>query len=118
MSFWYLASPYSRFPRGHEAAFVEACANAAKLVRAGVPVFSPIAHSHGIAQHGAVDPVDLKVWLPADRPFMDAAHGIIVLKMEGWHSSVGMNHEIGYFALNGKPVVYMEPGQVPEELRP
>jgi nucleoside 2-deoxyribosyltransferase len=114
--FWYLASPYSRFRDGREAAYKAACHAAAVLARAGVPVFSPIAHSHGIAENGGINPVDHSIWLPADRPFMDAAKGIIVLKLAGWQTSVGVNHEIGYFARDGKPVIYMEPGVVPQEL--
>ena len=44
--FWYLASPYSKYPEGTQAAFEMACWQAGLLIRAGVPVFSPIAHSH------------------------------------------------------------------------
>jgi hypothetical protein len=118
MSFWYLGSPYSKYPAGTHQAFVVACQETARLVRAGVPVFSPIAHSHGIAEHGGIDPVDHTIWLPADQPFMAAARGIIVLKLDGWFKSVGLFNEIGYFVLHGKPVVYMVPGEIPPELLP
>ena len=116
MSFWYLASPYSKYSAGIFAAYADACQQAALLVRAGVPVFSPIAHSHGIAEFGEIDPADHEIWLPADAPFMDAAHGIVVCKLPGWDKSRGVQHEIDVFQSADKPVVYMEPGVVPEVL--
>lgn len=45
----YLATPYSKYPRGIEAAFVDASRLAACLVRLGISVYSPIAHTHPIA---------------------------------------------------------------------
>lgn len=113
MSFWYLGSPYSKYPSGRANAYVEACRNAAILIRAGVPVFSPIAHSHPIAEYGPVDPLDHDIWLPADAPMMAAAYGLIVLKMESWQFSYGLRLEIETFRGVGKPIVYMEPGVVP-----
>lgn len=116
MSFWYLGSPYSKYPHGRAMAHIEACRNAALLIKAGVPVFSPIAHTHPIADIGNVDPLDHDIWLPADAPIMQAARGIIVLKMEGWDKSFGISCEIPYFKHTGRPVVYMEPGIVPVEV--
>lgn len=116
-SFFYLASPYSGYPAGLDAAFRAACTNAALLVAAGIPVFCPIAHFHPIAKHGSLDPVDHTIWLPADRPMMDAAHGLIVLMLESWRESVGVAHEIKIFESAGKPVTAMVPGEVPRSLR-
>lgn len=58
MSFYYLATPYSRYAAGIEAAFQAASEQAAILVRHGIPVFCPIAHTHPIAIHGDIDPFD------------------------------------------------------------
>lgn len=114
LTFWYLATPYSRFEGGIEAAFTAASQQAAVLVRAGVPVFCPIAHSHPIAMHGGIDPYDHEIWLPADGPMMEAASGLIICKLPGWSESVGIAHEVEVFRAAGKPVVYMEPGVVPD----
>lgn len=76
--FWYLASTYSVHPNGLQKAFLDACEFTAILIKAGVPVFSPIAHSHPVAIHGGIDPYSHDIWLPADKPLMDAAGGIIV----------------------------------------
>jgi hypothetical protein len=37
--FFYLATPYSLYPQGHEAAWRDACALSARLIRAGLTVF-------------------------------------------------------------------------------
>ncbi len=118
MSFWYLATPYSKYEAGLEAAFRLACWNAAKLIQAGVRVYSPIAHTHPVAVHGGIDPYDHGIWLPADAPFMDAACGLIVLTAKGWEESYGIRCEIEAFQKAGKPIHYMEPGVVPAALLP
>lgn len=118
MSYWYLGSPYSKYPLGLNAAHKAICENAALLIKAGVPVFSPIAHTHPIAIHGEMDPLDHDIWLPADWPLLAAAKGVIVCKLTSWSRSYGLAAEIAAFAAAFKPIIYMEPGVVPEELKP
>jgi hypothetical protein len=116
MSFYYLATPYSRYIDGPEEAFREASRQCAVLVRAGVPVFSPIAMTHPVAEFGGIDPLDCETWLAVDRPMMDAAKGLIVCTMHGWQDSYGVSEEIRIFQGAGKPIVFMTPGVVPVEL--
>lgn len=104
--FWYVGTPYSRFPDGITTAFAAACKSTAALVRAGVPVFSPIAHSHPVALYGGLDPLDHAIWLPADAPLMKAAGGLIVVMLPSWRESVGLRHEIEAFEAADKPVIY------------
>lgn len=113
MRYFYLATPYSKYPGGLEMAFEIACMAAAQLIEKGVRVYSPIAHTHPIATHGAMDPLDHEIWLPADEPFMRHAHGLIVLKAASWEQSYGIGEEIKAFQMSGKPIIYMEPGVVP-----
>lgn len=118
MRYWYLATPYSKYPEGIEAAFVAACVNHALLIKAGIPTFCPIAHTHGPATLGGIDPLDHKIWLPADAPFMHAAFGLIMCKLPSWEISYGMNAEREAFDAAGKPVVWMEPCIAPvDEIR-
>lgn len=116
MSFYYLATPYSKYSAGIEAAFAAASEQAAILTRAGVPVFSPIAHTHPIAIYGNLDPYDHVLWLEADRTFMEAAKALIICEMHGWQESYGIEQERKYFAGAGKPIIHMTPGIVPREL--
>jgi hypothetical protein len=114
VSFYYLATPYSKYPGGIERAHAGACAQAALLVQADIPVYSPIAHTHPIAIEGHLDPYDHELWLEADRTFMEAAKGLIVCEMEGWQASYGIECEIKHFAQAGKPRFQMVPGVVPD----
>ena len=105
--FVYLATPYSKFPEGIHAAFLAACEVAAWLIGQTVRVYCPIAHTHPIAIAGMIDPHDHKIWLPADRPFMDAAGGLLVAKLPTWEDSFGIAMEIETFQKAGKPVEFL-----------
>lgn len=111
--FWYLATPYTKYEHGTEAAFVMACQQAALLLRAGIIVYSPIAHMHSVAIHGGMDVSYATPWMEFDAPLMAAAKGIIICRMAGWKVSFGVMHEREVFQAAGKPVVFMEPGVVP-----
>lgn len=110
----YLATVYSRHPQGTEQAYRDACQAAAWCVTRQIGVFSPIAYTHGVAVHGGIPLTDHAIWLPADRPLMDAARGLAVLMMPGWLESIGIAHEIGVFRDAGKPIVYLT-WPLPEE---
>lgn len=116
-TYWYLATSYSKHPEGLQAAFEMAVRAAGVLSKAGVPVFSPIAHTHPIAMLCNMDPLDHTIWLPVDQPLIDAAHGIIVLRDGGWEESYGIAHERKCFMAAGKPELFMDTGEVPVELR-
>jgi hypothetical protein len=108
--YFYLASPYTLYPYGLDAAYELAVRASADLAGVGISALSPIMLSHLIAQFGGLDPRDHALWMRFDRPFMLAARGIIVLKAEGWRESAGMAEEIRVFATAGKPRIDMEPG--------
>jgi uncharacterized protein DUF1937 len=109
--FWYFSTQYSRHPEGKELAYVMACKEGAALAKAGIPVFSPIAHSHGIAKHGGIDPVDHEFWMAFDHPMMANAVGLIVLCSPSWETSLGIAHEVQYFEKQHRPIIYMHPGK-------
>jgi len=111
--FVYLATPYSLYPGGQGAAYQDACRAAAWFVRHGIGCFCPIAHTHGIASFGQLSLTDHELWLPADRPFMDAARALVVAQMPTWERSHGIAHEIEVFRASQKPIVYL-PWPFPE----
>lgn len=104
--YWYLASPYSKYPDGLDAAFREACRVTAYLIQNKIPVYSPIAHTHPVAIYGKMNPIDHDIWLPADLPLMNAAGGLIVVEMESWEDSFGIGEEIKAF--KGRPIKHLE----------
>lgn len=105
--FWYLATPYSKYALGINAAFEDACKAAAKLLSAGVHVFSPIAHTHPIASYGGLDYYSHELFVPLDEKMMRAAHGLLVLRMDGWEESLGIKYEVEFFTKNYRPVVHL-----------
>ena len=91
----YLASPYSHSdPAVRQARFEAACRAAAALMLRGHRVFSPIAHSHPIATLGNLHVTDHDFWMRQDAGFLHAARAVVVLALEGWTSSAGIQHEL------------------------
>lgn len=105
----YLATPYTRHKDGIEGAFRAAARLTAMLLRAGVKCYSPIAHTHPVAIHGMIDPLDHAIWLPFDEAMMTACHVLIVAHMDGWSESKGVAHEIEFFTKAGKPIFDLDP---------
>lgn len=104
----YLASPYSRYVSLH-AACRDASIVAARLIKSGYRVFSPIAHSHTIAMHGGLGPMDHAFWLNFDLSFMRVCDSLMIAMLDGWKQSVGVAMEIEYFEKAGKPIFYVNP---------
>jgi len=105
----YLATPYSKWKAGLEDAFIEASKLAARLLRSGVKVYSPIAHTHPLAIHGKLDPFDHSIWLPFDEAMMKVADVLIVAQMDGWRDSFGIAQEIKFFEAARKPIWDLNP---------
>lgn len=108
----YVGTPYSKWADGLDAAFVEASKLTARLMQAGLKVYSPIAHTHPLAVYGNIDPLDHSIWLPFDGAMMDKADAMIVAMMDGWETSKGVRHEIEVFTEAGKPVFFLNPADL------
>jgi Domain of unknown function (DUF1937) len=115
MSFWYLASPYSKYPFGIEAAFDAVVQARGLLIRANIPCFSPIIHSHPVAKACGLDPYNHSIWLSSEAPMLHAAKGLIVLKLVSWETSCGIHKEVEAFQAAGKTIIYMNPGFIPKQ---
>lgn len=105
----YLASPYSNSdPAVRLARFHAVCREAARLMARGRLVFSPIAHTHPIAEAGQL-PLGWPFWERYDRRMIGACDELHVLRLDGWRTSVGVQAEIAIAAELGKPVHYLFP---------
>lgn len=116
-TYWYLATPYSKYPGGIEAAFRLAVETRGLLLRNGVPTFSPIIHSHPVAVACGIDPFDHSIWLPSEAPILRAASGLIMVMGVSWEVSYGMAKEREIFEADGRPIEWMTPGVVPERFK-
>lgn len=108
----YVCTPYTDYPLGHHAAAYDAARATAALMRKGLRAVSPVAHSHAVATVGGLDLVDGDFWQRQDAPLVEAASACVVVMLEGWMDSRGVQHEIGGFRAAGKPVVFVEPEEL------
>ena len=105
----YLAGPYSHpSPTVRQRRFEALNLAAGNLMRSGVLVFSPISHSHPIAEAGEL-PLGWDFWEQFDRAHLSNCHKVIVLMLDGWRDSKGVAAEIAIAEEMGLPVEFMEP---------
>lgn len=105
----YLATPYTRYPKGLMQAFTDACLLMVRLrTQHKLRVYSPIAHSHNLARTTEVDPKDHQFWMACCKPWMEKSDILLIAKMEGWKQSKGISEEGQFFALLGKPILYLD----------
>ncbi len=109
--FYYLATPYRGYtgPGGLDGAFEAAARLSARLLDAGVDVYSPIAHSHPIAPFVETFDEYSDRWLSLQEPFMSAAKGLLIGLLPGWCTSSGVAHEWTYFVKRKRPVCLVDP---------
>lgn len=105
----YLATPYTKYPAGIEQAWIDACSLTARLMVTGLCCYSPIAHTHPLAIHGRLDPLDHSIWLPFDEVMMARADALIVARMPSWETSKGIAYEVDFFERAGKPIFDLDP---------
>lgn len=105
----YLATPYTKYPTGIEMAFRDTAALTAKLMTAGVPVYSPICHGHPLSLYGGVEPLSHEIWLSYDATMMSKCDALVIAKMVSWEQSFGIAEEAKHFRAANKPIYELDP---------
>lgn len=104
----YLAIPYSHpDPAVMEKRFQTANRVAAVLMKRGVLVFSAISHSHPIALDGGL-PLGFDFWEEYDRTVLSRCGDMIVVQIDGWERSKGVQAEIAIADELGIPVLFVD----------
>ena len=104
----YLATPYSHPDRAVRVQRFEIANRvAAEMMRAGIHVFSPISHTHPIAEAGEL-PKGWEYWEAYDRAILVACVEVCVLQQNGWEESIGVTAEIAIAKEMGLPITYRE----------
>ena len=112
----YLACPYSHpDPEVRESRFRAANQAAASLMREGVHVFSPISHSHHVLLTSEL-PHEWKYWEEYDRVFLSACRALVVLQLEGWDCSEGVQAETSIARQLGLSCYFAPPEKLSELL--
>ena len=101
----YLASPYSKYHGGMQAAFDKVVQKAGKLMLEGYKVFCPISHTHYIQDH--VGDLGPDGWLEQDFAVLDRCDELWVYMMDGWDTSYGVQKEIERANIMNIPVSFM-----------
>ena len=76
-------------------------------MRQGKLVFSPISHGHPICRYGV--PLDWAYWERHGRRHLEVCDKVVVLMIDGWKESVGVQAEIAIARELGKPVSFLTP---------
>lgn len=100
----YLACPYSDPDPAVRAQRFEAVNRAAAALMAdGRYVYSPISHTHPIAVAGDL-PTGFDYWEGYDRVMLGACTEVVVLALDGWQESRGVQAEMQIAAEMGLPI--------------
>ena len=108
----YVASPYSHPDAAVRTARYDAARrHAARLVREGRLAYSPIVHSHPLAELGL--PGDWSFWAEHNRRMLSACREVVVLALPGWQESRGVAAEVAIASELGLPVRFEAPVEAP-----
>jgi hypothetical protein len=106
----YLASPFSHpDPLVREARLDAACRAAASLIAGGKAVFAPIVQGHALVRYGV--PGDWSFWAPLARQYIARCEEVLVLQLDCWRESEGVQAEMLLASALGKRVDYLEPAE-------
>jgi hypothetical protein len=104
----YIAVPYSSpYDWVREYRFRLATEYAKVLVERGLNPYSPITHSHPMAQHGIKG--DWDTWQGIDRRIIPACKGLHIICCDGYDKSIGVESETDIFYEQGSAITYIEP---------
>lgn len=112
----YLACPYSDpDPSMRDYRFSIATRFAAKMMRQGDVVFSPLTHGHPMACVVEL-PTDWGFWEKYCTAFICASQEVVVLQLEGWRESVGVKAELALADKLNIPIRYVTEAEILETL--
>lgn len=110
---YYLASPYShKDEKVRQERYELACKATAELLDMGYRVFSPIVHSHPLVAYGL--PSDSEFWLDQDLRLLERCDRLLILEIDGWDISEGVQQEIDRANERGMLIEFYEMGESDE----
>ncbi len=105
----YLATPFTKYPLGTDAAIIDAIRVAGNLLAAGITVYSPIAYCSVLARQHGFDMMELDLWLPIEERMCRACDVLIVAQLDGWDASDGIAREVKRFERWGRRIYDLTP---------
>jgi hypothetical protein len=108
MSYIYLGSPYSSEDQAKQHhRYRCACRATVYLLNQGIHVYSPIVHCHEIAKDFGL-PKDFDFWKEYNFAMLENANLLMILKLDGWKDSKGLDGEIGFATRKSIPIEFMD----------
>ena len=114
---YYLASPYSHkseVVRQLRKLVVDAVGS--KLVEKGIHIFGPVTESACYSRMNPKIDGAWAYWKDHDLWMLDKCDAMLVLTINGWGQSVGVNAEIEYAKASGKDVIFIHLENIVPEL--
>jgi hypothetical protein len=107
----YLASPYTHTEASvRDSRFDAACKATAELVRGGLVVFSPIVHGHPLVRFDL--PIEWEYWERFDHEYLRRCDCMVVLMLDGWRESRGVQAEISLASKLDLRIDYVAPEMI------
>lgn len=107
----YFAAPYSDSdPEVTNKRFEIICKKVSNLTSNGFVVISPIIYGHTLIQYKAI-PSDWTFWKTFCQSFLIKCQEMIVLKIDGWDTSIGVKEEIRIAEQLGMNITYIDSEQ-------
>lgn len=104
---YYLACPYSDIDeRVRLFRFKTVNKIAGDLIAKGYIIFSPLSHSHPIASASHLE-LGWEQWQEMDKVFIRLCSKMIVLMLDDWKKSIGVQAEIEYARELGMKIIYI-----------
>jgi len=108
----YLISPYTHSdPAVQYHRYRQACRATAKLMAAGIPVFSPLCNSVPAVELGGLE-MDHDGFMEIDLPLLHRCDEVLVIGLDGWAESKGVRREMFEALALRKPVVQIEEADI------
>ncbi|MCL2625132.1 MAG: DUF1937 family protein [Planctomycetaceae bacterium] len=108
----YLACPYSHHDEAvRRQRYHLACRAAAKLMQAGIVVFSPLANSVPAVEFGGLE-LSHPEFMALDLPILQRCNEMLILALDGWQQSIGVQQELGTAIALKKPVTIIKEEEI------
>jgi len=105
----YVAVPFTHSEASvREQRFQAACRVSALLMKHSIVVFSPLSHSVPIVRHGDLDEMDSEYWLTMDLPLLERADELLIVGLDGWEESRGVQEELHFALEHNTPITLIE----------
>jgi hypothetical protein len=101
---YYLATPYTGTQKEMQSRFERACRMTGYLITKGIHAYSPVAHSHPIAQIAKIEG-SWQTWQNHCIEELRRSDCLWIVKMTGWDLSAGIAEEYAYARENGIGII-------------